>query len=51
MKTMVFENGRVIIRGTDIPAIEPTGDKVDNERLQELFLKYEFLQDSTGEEE
>lgn len=46
-RTMVFENGRVIVRGGgEIPIIEPIGNKLNAEELQELFDRHGFKQET-----
>ena len=46
-KTMIFENGRVIIRGGGmIPVIEPIGKEVSADDLQELFESYGSTQET-----
>ena len=46
MRTMTFENGRVIIRGGgEIPVIEPIGDELSAEEVRELFERHGFIQD------
>ncbi len=43
---MIFENGRVVVRGGGkMPVIEPIGNEVSNEELQELFKLHGFTQD------
>ena len=46
---MIFENGRVIIKGGDIPVIEPGGDTIDNDTLQDLFKRHGFDQSTEKE--
>ena len=51
-RTMIFENGRVVVRGgKDIPAIEPIGETVSEEELAELFKRHGFDQPKKDETE
>ena len=47
---MIFENGRVIIRGGGmIPVIEPIGEEISAENLQELFKRHGFTRENEDE--
>ena len=44
---MIFENGRVIIRGGGmIPVIEPIGEELSAKDVQELFERHGFTQEN-----
>lgn len=50
-RTMIFENGRVIVRGGgEIPVIEPIGEELSAEEVQALFERHGFKQDHEDEE-
>ena len=41
---MTFKDGRVIIRGGEMPVIEPISNEVSAEELDDLFKRHEFSQ-------
>jgi hypothetical protein len=48
---MIFENGRVIVRGgNQMPVIEPIGDSVSADELAALFERHGFSQDDSERE-
>lgn len=49
-RTMIFENGKVVIRGGDMPVIEPVGSELSAEEVKELFERHGFIKDHEDEE-